>query len=111
MLPAASSVSSSRPILWRTTLVLSFKDRIELLEADLKAEPPAFIMSRDLPFAIFRYDPNSGSEREWEVRRQIQQLKVRVENTTRHKIQTLSLADFFWESVRESEGVEVVVEL
>jgi BREX protein BrxB len=91
--------------------VLSLKDRIELLEADLKGEPPSFIMSRDLPFAIFRYDPNSGSEREWESRRQIQQLKVRVENATRHKIQIISLADLFWRSIRESEGVEAIVEL
>lgn len=91
--------------------MLSLKDRLELLEADLKADRPAFIMSRDLPFAIFRYDPNSGNEREWEVRRQIQQLKVRVENATRHKIQILSLADLFWQSIRESEGVGAVVEL
>lgn len=33
--------------------MLSLKERFELLEADLLAEPPRFIMSRDLPFAIF----------------------------------------------------------
>jgi integrase len=58
--------------------MLSLRDRFELLEADLLAEPPRFIMSRDLPFAIFRYDPSSPNENEWMVRKDIDLLATRV---------------------------------
>jgi len=91
--------------------MLSLKERIELLEADLKADPPAFVMTRTLPFAIFRYDPRSPEEREWRVRNEIDKLAVRVQNTTSHRIRKISLADLFWKSIRESEGIEALVEL
>ena len=42
----------------------SLKNRIELLENDLKADPPRISVYHDLPFAIFRYDP----EEEWKLR-------------------------------------------
>ena len=35
-----------------------YKERIELLEADLKAVPPRINVYHDLPFAILRYDPD-----------------------------------------------------
>ena len=41
----------------------SLKDRIELLEDDLKAVPPRISVYHDLPFAILRYDPSE----EWEL--------------------------------------------
>ena len=41
----------------------SLKHRIELLEKDLKADPPRISVYHDLPFAIFRYDP----EDEWKI--------------------------------------------
>ena len=90
---------------------LSLTDRISLLEADLKASPPAFIMARELPFAIFRYDPNLPEESEWKVRDEIQRLATRVENATRKNVGLLSLADLFWKSIRDSEGVDAVVAL
>jgi len=90
---------------------LSLKERIELLEADLKTDPPAFVMSHTLPFAIFRYDPQSPEEREWRVRGEIDKLAVRVQNSTRHRIGKISLAHLFWRSIRESEGVEALVAL
>ena len=37
-------------------------------------------MSRDLPFAIFRYDPSSADENEWMVRKDIDLLATRVGN-------------------------------
>ena len=43
----------------------SLNNRIELLENDLKAIPPRISVYHDLPFAIFRYDP----EEEWTLRR------------------------------------------
>ena len=59
--------------------MLSLTDRINLLESDLKATPPAFIMARELPFAIFRYDPHLDEEGEWKMRGEIQKLATRVE--------------------------------
>ena len=41
----------------------SLKERIELLESDLKAVPPRISVYHDLPFAILRYDPGD----EWEL--------------------------------------------
>jgi len=91
--------------------VLSLINRINLLEADLKASPPAFIMARELPFAIFRYDPNLDEESEWKVRSEIQKLGTRVENETGRKVRMVSLANLFWQSIREAEGVDAIVEL
>lgn len=91
--------------------MLSLQDRIDLLEADLKADPPAFIMSRQLPFAIFRYDPNSAEESEWRVRAEIQKLAIRFENETGGRVALISLATLFWQSIRESESIEALADL
>lgn len=91
--------------------MLSLKERIDLLENDLKLNPPGFIMSSDLPFAIFRYDPSLPDEGEWKMRREIQHLGVRVENATGRKVHTLPLSTLFWRSIEESEGLETLVQL
>lgn len=91
--------------------MLSFKDRLELLEQDLKSTPPAFTMSSDLPFAIFRYDPTHPDEGEWKVRREIHLLATRVQNTTGKNVHLLSLAKLYWQSIDESEGVAELVAL
>lgn len=91
--------------------MLSLQNRLNLLEADLKANPPAFIMSQQLPFAIFRYDPHAVGESEWRVRTEIQQLAIRVENQTGRRIRIVSLADLFWRSIKESEGIEALIAL
>jgi len=91
--------------------VLSLQDRIDLLEADLKSDPPAFIMIRQLPFAIFRYDPPAAGESEWQVRAEIQKLATRVQNWTGQRVGVLSLATLFWRSIQESESINALVEL
>jgi len=90
--------------------MLSLKERLELLENDLKQNPPGFIMSSDLPFALFRYDPGLPEEGEWKMRREIQNLGVRVANATGRAVHVLSLATLFWRSIEESEGVETLAE-
>src|SRR5437867_11640112 len=95
----------------RNTRVLSLENRFALLKADLLAEPPAFVMSRELPFAIFRYDPRQPEESEWTVRRKIQLLATQIENDTHQKVPVLSLASLFWQSIRESEDVEGLIAL
>lgn len=91
--------------------MLSLKERIELLENDLKASPPAFTMTADLPFAIFRYDPQHPDEDEWRMRKEIQYLCVRVQNATNRKVHTISLANLFWRSIKESEGIQTIVDM
>jgi hypothetical protein len=91
--------------------MLSFIERLELLEQDLKATPPAFTMATDLPFAIFRYDPTSPGEGEWFVRQQIHHLATRVHLATSKTIHIVSLAKLYWQSIAESEGIEALVAL
>jgi hypothetical protein len=68
-------------------------------------------MTSDLPFAIFRYDPGSAEESEWAMRREIENLRVRVENSTKRKVHLISLATLYWKSIQESEGLEALVSL
>ncbi len=86
--------------------MLSLDERLALLQADLLAEPPAFIMARELPFAIFRYDPSTEEESEWLLRRKVQLLATQIQNQTQQPAVILSLADLFWRSVKESEEIE-----
>ena len=55
----------------------SLKERIELLESDLKAVPSRISVYHDLPFAILRYDPTE----EWDLRREVKLLATRLEAT------------------------------
>ena len=85
--------------------MLSLENRLNLLKQDLLGEPPSFVMTRELPFAIFRYDPRTTEESEWIVRRHIQRLTTQIENEKRQHVAVLSLASLFWKSVQESEDV------
>lgn len=86
--------------------MLSLKERIELLEQDLLADPPKIGMTSDLPFAVLRYEP----EAEWEFRRELNLLRTRLENADKQTV-AISLAELMWRSVEESEGVEALFEL
>lgn len=52
-------------------------------------------MTRELPFAIFRYDPQTTEESEWIMRRHIQMLATQIENEKRQRVVVLSLASLF----------------
>ena len=84
----------------------SLKNRIDLLEHDLKADPPRISVYHDLPFAIFRYDP----EDEWIVRREARLLATRMVEAGR-KTTVVHMSDFLWKAVQDSEGIDAVVEL
>jgi hypothetical protein len=68
-------------------------------------------MSRDLPFAIFRYDPKNANEREWTVRKDIDLLATPVANNLHKHVEHVSLADLFWRSIEESEGGDAIIDL
>ena len=84
----------------------SLNNRIELLENDLKANPPRISVYHDLPFAIFRYDP----EEEWTLRREARLLATRLEEAGR-KTCSVHMSDLLWKAIQESEGIDAVVEL
>jgi hypothetical protein len=88
-------------------LMPSLKERVKTLEADLKASPMRHYIYHDLPFAIFCYPP----EQEWEMRREIDLLKTRLENDTDRTVVYISLAELLWQAVDDSEGIEAVVAL
>jgi len=84
----------------------SLNSRIELLENDLKANPPRISVYHDLPFAIFRYDP----EEEWTLRREARLLATRLEEAGR-KTCIVHMSDLLWKAIQDSEGIDAVVEL
>src|SRR3954451_7928216 len=84
----------------------SLKERIELLESDLKAVPPRISVYHDLPFAILRYDPGE----EWELRREVRLLATRLESAEK-EVHLIPLSEFLWKAIEESEGLDEVVEL
>lgn len=84
----------------------SLKNRIELLENDLKAEPPRVSVYHDLPFAIFRYDP----EDEWTLRREARLLATRLGEVGRNTC-IIHMSDLLWKAIEDTEGIEAVVDL
>ena len=84
----------------------SLKQRIELLETDLRASPPRISVYHDLPFAILRYDP----EEEWELRRQVRLLATRLSKAGRH-VHCMAMSEFLWKAIEDSEGIEEVADL
>lgn len=84
----------------------SLKDRIELLENDLKAVPSRISVYHDLPFAILRYD----RDEEWNLRREVKLLATRLE-TTGKKVHLIPMSDFLWKAIEETEGLDEIVAL
>lgn len=84
----------------------SLKERIDLLEDDLKAVPQRISVYHDLPFAILRYDPQD----EWQLRREVRLLGKRLEEAGR-EVHTIPMSELLWQAIDESEGLDAVVEL
>src|SRR3954452_13711891 len=84
----------------------SLKERIELLEDDMRATPPRISVYHDLPFAILRYDPAE----EWELRREVKLLATRLEATGK-EVHITPMSEFLWRAIEETEGLDAVVEL
>lgn len=84
----------------------SLNSRIELLENDLKANPPRISVYHDLPFAIFRYDP----EEEWALRREARLLATRLGEGGK-KACIVHMSDLLWKAIQDCEGIDAVIEL
>jgi len=86
--------------------MLSLKERLKLLEEDLKAVPPRIKLHNNLPFAIVRYEP----EKEWLLYGKLKKLATRLLETGKEVVE-ISLGDLLWEAVEKSEGLDAIVEL
>lgn len=86
---------------------MSLKDRLRILENDLKASPMRHYIYHDLPFAIFCYPPGD----EWSMRNELRLLKTRLENGLDRQIVLISLADLLWQAIDDTEGMEAVAGL
>jgi hypothetical protein len=84
----------------------SLKERIELLENDLKAVPSRISVYHDLPFAILRYDPTD----EWELRREVKLLATRL-GATGKEVNEIRMSEFLWRAIDETEGLDEIVDL
>jgi len=84
----------------------SLRQRIELLEADLKAVPPRVSVYHDLPFAILRYNPTE----EWELRREARLLATRLEAFEK-EVHSIPMSTLLWLAIEQTEGLEAVEEL
>lgn len=82
------------------------RQRLRELEADLCAPEMRISAYHDLPFAIYRYEPDL----EYEIRRDIERLATRIENQTSREVVTISLADLLFEAVETTVGWEAVIE-
>jgi hypothetical protein len=86
--------------------MLSLKDRLELLENDLKARPPKVSVYHDMPFAILWYLPTD----EWLIRRELNLLSTRLSSIGK-EITLISMAELLWRAIEESEGLDTIIEL
>ena len=84
----------------------SLRQRVDLLEADLKAVPPRISVYHDLPFAILRYEPTE----EWELRREARLLATRL-NAFGKEVHSISMSALLWLAIEGTEGLEAVVGL
>src|ERR1700738_2775802 len=90
----------------------SLKERIDLLESDLKAVPSRISVYHDLPFAIMRYDPSD----EWALRRAIKLLATRLAAVGK-EVHIILMSELLWLALEkvhqkdDDEGLEALIEL
>src|SRR4051794_5571526 len=81
----------------------SLRERIELLEEELKAVPPRISVYHGLPFAILRYDPTE----EWDLRREVRLLATRL-GTMGRTVHFIPMSDFLGKAIERTEGLDGV---
>ena len=80
--------------------------RLRVLEGDLCAAEMRISAYHDLPFTIYRYDP----ELEYEIRDEVRRLAIRVNQATRKEVVTISLAEFLFQAVEATVGFESIIQ-
>ena len=84
--------------------MLLLKEQVKVLEEDLISKELKISPYHDLPFAIFRYDP----ELEFEMRKEINFLSTRLKNKGKI-IHLISLADIFYDAIKKEGGKEQII--
>ncbi len=84
--------------------MLLLKEQVKVLEEDLISKELKISPYHDLPFAIFRYDP----ELEFEMRKEINFLSTRLKNKGKI-IHLISLADIFYNAIKNEGGKEQII--
>ena len=86
--------------------MLSFNERLAILEDDLKAKPIRISAYHDLPFAIFRYDETD----EWNMRKAASRLATRLRESAGYEVRIISLAEMLWKAIEENDTIEDLAE-
>jgi hypothetical protein len=86
--------------------MLSFEDRLGLLEDDIKAKPIRISVYHDLPFAIFRYDETD----EYKMRRSANRLATRLREDTGYEAHIISLAELLWTAIEKNDTIDDLAE-
>ncbi len=76
------------------------------LERDLTTQPMRISAYHDLPFAMLQYEPQS----EFECRSRIRRLAASLEQNHNRRVSFISLGDLVWRAIRETEGIQSLVE-
>jgi len=82
----------------------SLREQLDQLEKDLAKDVVTISPYHDLPFAIFRYDP----QLEFEIRKEINFLSTRLGNLGK-QVYIISLADLFYESINKEGGINPLI--
>ena len=80
---------------------------LKTLEEDLVADPIRISAYHDLPFTIFRYDP----EEEFELRKQLRLLAFGLDQNHRKQVRFISLAELVWKVISEEQGLDYLVKV
>lgn len=70
------------------------------LEGDLVSRPIRISAYHDLPFAIFRYDP----DKEFELRKHLRLFAFSLEHNHQRRVRFISIAKLVWNSVSDSKA-------
>lgn len=77
----------------------SLAGRIEQLRQDILSDPPRISVYREMPFAIFRYDP----EDEWTLRSEAKNLAIQLKNAGKN-VEVFSMEKILWEILARIEA-------
>ena len=85
----------------------SLKNNLKKLEEDLVAVPLRISAYHDLPFAIFRYDP----EDEFELRKQLRLFAFGLDQNHERQVHFVSLANLVWKVIAKEQGLDYLVKV
>ena len=85
----------------------SLDKTLKTLEEDLVATPLRISAYHDLPFAIFRYDP----EDEFELRKQLRLFSFGLEQNHGKQVHFISLSRLVWKVIFDEQGLDYLIKV